>query len=654
MKCALESRTRENPHKKNVRNGVRSRPLDGYFQELGGSSITDLSAHTHGEFKVHRLHGWKSLSRRLPLLISGLLIAALAAFAFVGYKQLTGALMMAAKDRAESASNLLARTFDTQLPQLRADLNATASDSAVQRFVRTNDPRDRIAAERSLAAKAAKNTQLLGLELLDRDGNRLLWVDGPEAAKSGSLRGGHAVSTPPRGMLSGRVVAHQGTLFYESTAPITRSPSDTIGTLAQFRQVGSAQSAKLIAGLIGSDATFLIGDSTGVWNNLVKVVPGPPVNSKGPAVSSYHAPDGSDRLGSWAMVRQAPWIVWVDFRTSSIVAPARRFLIGMALAGLLILILGAIGAWLISRQITTPLQDIALAAKDISGGDYTRRVVVSREDELGVLGDSFNNMAHVIEDSHGELEGRVAARTKELETALGELRETQESLVRKEKLAMLGLLAGGVGHELRNPLGVMTNAIYYLGAVLKDGPAEIKEYLGILHTQIKLSEKIVSDLLDFARIKPPQLETVSVKQIVDDQLQRVGSLETVKIEYDFPADLPNVRVDKVQIGQVVLNLITNALQAMNGSGANLTFRGRHAKAGFVRLDVVDTGAGMTADQMKKLFEPLFTTRARGIGLGLAVSRGLAEANGGEISAKSSPGAGTTMSVSLPTADASNK
>jgi signal transduction histidine kinase len=104
----------------------------------------------------------------------------------------------------------------------------------------------------------------------------------------------------------------------------------------------------------------------------------------------------------------------------------------------------------------------------------------------------------------------------------------------------------------------------------------------------------------------------------------------------------------------VLNLITNALQAMNGSGANLTLRGRHASAGFVRLDVIDTGTGITPDQMKKLFEPLFTTKARGIGLGLAVSRGLAEANGGEISATSSPGAGTTMSVSLPTADASNR
>jgi len=219
---------------------------------------------------VHRLHGPKSLSRRLPLLIGGLLIAALAAFAFVGYKQLTSALMAAAKDRAQSASNLLARTFDTQLPQLRADLSGTASDSAVQRFLRTNDPRDRHAAESSLANKIAKNSQVIGLELRDREGKRLLWIDGPDTAKAALLRAGHVESVPPRGMLAGRVVADRGTLFYESTAPITRSPSDTIATLAQFREVGSAQSARLIAGLIGSDAALLIGDTTGVWNNLVR------------------------------------------------------------------------------------------------------------------------------------------------------------------------------------------------------------------------------------------------------------------------------------------------------------------------------------------------------------------------------------------------
>jgi len=206
----------------------------------------------------------------------------------------------------------------------------------------------------------------------------------------------------------------------------------------------------------------------------------------------------------------------------------------------------------------------------------------------------------------------------------------------------------GVEVKSRHRSGVLNRR----GEFDKEAPAEIKEYLGILGTQIRLAEKIVGDLLDFARIKPPQLETVAVKQLVDDQLQRAGSLDGVTVKHDFPSDLPGVRVDRVQIGQVVLNLITNALQAMNGNGAVLTFRGRRAADGFVRLDVIDTGTGITPDEMARLFEPLFTTKARGIGLGLAVSKGLVQANGGVIAAESRPGAGTTMSVSLPTAGAS--
>jgi signal transduction histidine kinase len=573
-------------------------------------------------------------------------------FAFVGYEQLTSALTAAATDRVAGASRLLAQTFETSVLPLRTELSRTASDSTVHRFLLASNTATRAAAERFIAERIAKSVQLIGVELRDKDGRRLLWVDGPAASKTAPLRDAHVASAPPKGLIAGPIVSDRGTLFYELDVPIMNSPTDTIGTAAQFRQVTSAGGAQLIGGLVGPDVTLLFGSTNGVWIDLSKRVAGPSVNPKGPSVISYTAQDGSVRLGAWAPMKTTPWLVWVDIRKTAILAPARRFLGSMALTGLLILLVGALGAWLISRQITAPLREIAVAANDISEGDYSRRVNVAREDEMGFLADAFNGMAHQIEDSHRELEGRVAARTGELETALGELRETQETLVRKEKLAMLGLLAGGVGHELRNPLGVMTNAVFYLGAVLKEAPAEIKEYLGILGTQIRLAEKIVGDLLDFARIKPPQLETVAVKQLVDDQLQRAGALEGVTVKHDFPSDLPRVRVDRVQIGQVVLNLITNALQAMNGNGAVLTFRGRRAADGFVRLDVIDTGSGITPDQMARLFEPLFTTKARGIGLGLAVSKGLVQANGGIISAESSPGTGTTMSVSLPMADAS--
>jgi signal transduction histidine kinase len=597
---------------------------------------------------VHRLHGWKSLSRRLPLLISGLLLAALGAFAFVGYRQLTKALTVAATNRVASASRLLAQTFEASVLPTRAEFNRTASDSTVHRLLLKNDTTTRAAARRFIADRIAKTVQIIGIEVRGRDGKRVLWVDGPAAPKAAPLRDGHVASAPPKGLSVGPIVDDHGTLFHELVVPILSSPTDTIGMASQFRQVSSAGGAQLIGGLIGPDVTLLFGNTNGTWNDLSRILPGPPVTLKGPSVISYKSQDGSDRLGAWAPIRATPWLVWVDIRKGAILAPARRFLGSMALTGLLILVVGALVAGLISRQITVPLKEMAVAANDISTGDYSRRVAVARQDEMGFLADAFNGMAHQIDDSHRELEGRVAARTSELQTTLGELKETQESLVRKEKLAMLGLLAGGVGHELRNPLGVMTNAVYYLGAVLTEAPVEIKEYLGILGTQIRLAEKIVGDLLDFARIKPPQLETVPVHELVDEQLQRAGDLNGVTVKRDFPGDLPAARVDRVQIGQVVLNLITNALQAMNGHGAVITFRGRRTPEGFVRLDVIDTGTGMTPHQMEKLFEPLFTTKARGIGLGLAVSRGLVQANGGTISAESSPGAGTTMSISLPT------
>jgi signal transduction histidine kinase len=554
-----------------------------------------------------------------------------------------------AKARVVNAANLLARTVESSVPQVSADLTKTAADSAVRRFAQTNDPTARSAATRFLTEKISKTPQVIAVELRDKNGKRILWVDGPAAAKAPKLREGHVESSPPKGLSVGPIVDGGGTLYHEATSAITTNAGDTIGRLVQFREVSSAQGVALIGGLIGSDATLLFSSPGGKWNNLATIVPGPPVVPDGPQVVSYTAADGSDRIGAAAGVKLTPWLVWVDIHTDAILAPAWRFLRVMALAGLLILMVGTLAAWLISRQITAPLKDLSRAAQGISAGDYARRADVHREDELGVLADSFNNMASQIEESHHGMEVRVRERTKELETALGELHEAQETLVRKEKLATLGLLAGGVGHELRNPLGVMTNAIYYLGAVMKEAPAEIKEYLEILRTQIALSEKIVGDLLDFARIKPPQWETVSLSEIVDAQLARAGPLEAVKIEHDFPTDLPAVRVDRVQMGQVVLNLIMNALQSMNGN-AVLTFRGRHTSSGFVRLDVIDTGMGMTPEQMRRLFEPLYTTKARGIGLGLAVSQGLVRANGGTISAESSPGTGTTMSVSLPTSD----
>jgi signal transduction histidine kinase len=244
----------------------------------------------------------------------------------------------------------------------------------------------------------------------------------------------------------------------------------------------------------------------------------------------------------------------------------------------------------------------------------------------------------------------------ELKAAVEGLERAQEELVRRERLAILGQLAGGVGHELRNPLGVMTNALYYLNMVLQDAPTTVKEYLDILRTQIGLSEKIVGDLLDFARVKTPTREAISLEQLASEQLARVADVASVNVETHFPVGMPRAIADRVQIGQAVLNLLTNAVQAMtaraprSGQRGTLSLRGRVLDGGQVQLEVSDSGGGINANHIDKIFEPLFTTKARGIGLGLAVSRTLVRANNGDITVTSRSGEGATFFLTLPYAD----
>jgi PAS domain S-box-containing protein len=240
-------------------------------------------------------------------------------------------------------------------------------------------------------------------------------------------------------------------------------------------------------------------------------------------------------------------------------------------------------------------------------------------------------------------------RTRELDETLMKLRQAQESLVRREKLAILGQLASGVGHELRNPLGVMTNALYYLSAVMPDPPAKVSEYLGILRAQVDLSEKIVSDLLDFARVKPPQRQPVTLKEVVRTQLERVPQIDGVKVRIDIPENLPPALADQVQVGQVVLNLLTNAMQAIGDDSGTIDVRAR-MRSDKLMLDVIDSGSGIKAENLDRIFEPLFTTKARGMGLGLAVSRALALANGGDITVRSREGEGAAFTLVLPVAD----
>jgi len=238
-----------------------------------------------------------------------------------------------------------------------------------------------------------------------------------------------------------------------------------------------------------------------------------------------------------------------------------------------------------------------------------------------------------------QLENIVEERTKEL-------KETQEKLVRKEKLALLGQLAGGVGHDLRNPLGAIKNAVYFLNMVLENPDKEIKETIEIIQNEVETSESIISSLLDFARPKDPLRRQVNINDVIREALSSIKVPENIEVINQLKEGIPIILADPDQIGRVFTNIILNGIQAMP-EGGQLYVKSEIPNGNWITISFTDTGPGISEENMKKIFEPLFTTKAKGIGLGLAIVKTIIEAHGGLIEVQSKVGVGSTFTVKLP-------
>jgi signal transduction histidine kinase len=240
----------------------------------------------------------------------------------------------------------------------------------------------------------------------------------------------------------------------------------------------------------------------------------------------------------------------------------------------------------------------------------------------------------------------VSREIAERKRAEKKLRNAQDELIRGEKLAILGQMAGGVGHELRNPLGAIKNAVYFLNMALEEPDPEIKETLDILENEVLTSERIISSLLGFARSKPPVRRKVRVKDCIQEALSRVIVPDKVDVVSQLDETLPTILVDPDQLLQVFGNILLNAIQAMP-EGGKLVLGAEVQHASWMTISFSDTGVGIPKENLAKLFEPLFTTKAKGIGLGMAITKTLVEANGGAIEVHSEVGKGSTFTVKLP-------
>ena len=238
------------------------------------------------------------------------------------------------------------------------------------------------------------------------------------------------------------------------------------------------------------------------------------------------------------------------------------------------------------------------------------------------------------------LEAMVENRTKALT-------EAQEKLVRQEKLAFLGQLAGGVGHELRNPLGVINNAIFYLKMIQPEADDSVKSYLDMIEATVQEAEKIIADLLSLSRTRKASKKSIGIETTLTQILAHHPPPDDISIVSNIPSDLSNIHFDALHLKQILTNLLNNAYQAMP-EGGTLTLNPK-VEAKNIVLTINDTGVGVAPGKLEKIFEPLFTTKSKGIGLGLAVVKNLIELNGGSIAIESTEGQGTTFTLTLPKA-----
>lgn len=281
---------------------------------------------------------------------------------------------------------------------------------------------------------------------------------------------------------------------------------------------------------------------------------------------------------------------------------------------------------------------------NIEGAIFSLFIVpISEFGYVNIYGSDITKLRH----AQKELQAYSRTLEKKVELRTKKLQEYQEMLFRQEKLAVLGKLSGGIAHELRNPLAIINSAAYFISDNLNED-SEAKECAEIIKDEVHNAEHIISTLNNFARQKQPSKSPQALGEVINTLVSHHPPPENIHLDVDIPDDLPALDIDRQKILQAITNLTTNAYQAMD-AGGKLTIPARtNQKKAEIRIR--DSGKGFSKEGIKNLFQPLYTSKPEGIGLGLTIVRMLIEAHEGTIELNNYPGKGAEFLITLPISD----
>ncbi len=373
-----------------------------------------------------------------------------------------------------------------------------------------------------------------------------------------------------------------------------------------------------------------------------------------------------------------------DFQTK------RVLLVTIVLDAVVLIIFGS---FLLSRVLVKPIKDLVRLTQKISDGDFSQKIEVTSKNEIGQLIGSFNRMIDRLKENQESLENYLES----LESANKKLKQAQEELIRTEKLASIGRFAAGVAHEVGNPLGAILG---YTSLLQKDGMGheESKDYLKRIEKEIDRINRIVRELLDFARPSKFEFKDVEINRVIESTLSLLSyqrNFKNIETQLDTQTDLPMIKGDESQLSQVFINIILNATDAMPDGGILRIQTKLHVVENpeadrlqrvyprrrrsdpmesdysrmrktdplaalikkfsegdrLVGIRISDTGIGIKKEDLENIFDPFFTTKApdKGTGLGLSISLRIVESLGGEIRVESEVGKGATFEIYFPAA-----
>jgi signal transduction histidine kinase len=283
-------------------------------------------------------------------------------------------------------------------------------------------------------------------------------------------------------------------------------------------------------------------------------------------------------------------------------------------------------------RFTRPIKELSIAARRVASGNFEVRVPSDRRDEMGTLAASFNEMT-----------GR-----------LGRARELEMQLHQAEKGAVVGRLAAAIAHEIRNPLNYINLTLDHLRSSFAPADETKRETFVRLTDQLKSEvariNRHITDFLKYSRPSKLELQGVDLRAEAEDALRMVEArvdergIETKVVQ---EGELPKILADRESLRSVLTNLVINAVEAIDGDGGSVSINLSLADEDFIKVQIVDTGCGIAADDISKIFEPYFSTKDTGTGLGLAIVKKAIDDHGGTINVTSKQGTGTTFTITLP-------